>query len=241
MYKRIVGLVLLDNGIFCRTRNFIPDYHYTNKFIDTSFFDEMAFIDVSNTKTNRLSEFQKGIDEVVLNSQLPVSIGGNIRSCEDVELYRTLGADRYIVNQTERSSDKLVAELISNYGRSSIISSINHWGPFTASKGSTLPIRLIDRIAEIASNCGSDILLNSIERDGSLRGLDMDTINQLAEMKNLSLILSGGLGNMEHLYESLQAPNVVGVCTSNVYHLTTNTISMWRANLIARDLRLRKI
>jgi cyclase len=201
----------------------------------------MAFIDVSNANKGNPTEFFKGIEEVVHNSQLPVSLGGKIRSSDDVELYRTFGADRYIINQTEGSSDKLVAELISSYGRSSIISSINHWGPFTASRSSKHHLPLIDRIAEIANNCGGDILLNSVERDGTLRGLDLDTIYQLAEIKNLSLIVSGGLGNMEHLYESLQAPNVVGVCTSNVYHLTTNTISMWRANLIARDLRLRKI
>lgn len=241
MYKRIIGMVLLDNGIFCRTRNFVPDYHYTNKFIDTRFFDEMAFIDVSAAGKGKSSEFCNGIAEIIQNSQLPVSLGGKIRSSDDVELYRTFGADRYIINQTEGSSDKLVAELISSYGRSSIISSINHWGPFTASRSSKHHLPLIDRIAEIANNCGGDILLNSVERDGTLRGLDLDTIYQLAEIKNLSLIVSGGLGNMEHLYESLHAPNVVGVCTSNVYHLTTNTISTWRANLIARDLRLRKI
>jgi imidazole glycerol phosphate synthase subunit HisF len=52
MYKRIIGLVLVDNGIVCRTRNFVSDYLYTDAFIDTNFFDEIVFIDVSKNRSN---------------------------------------------------------------------------------------------------------------------------------------------------------------------------------------------
>ena len=241
MYKRIIAMVPLDRGIFCRTRNFIADYHYTNKFIDSRFFDEMVFLDVSSNLKEPRTEFYSGIEEVVLHSQLPISIGGGIRSVRDVERFRTFGADRYLVNQTEKKADSLVTDLINNYGRSSIISSINHWGPFTASRDGKSDVRVVDRVMEISEQCGGDILLNSVERDGTLRGLDLKMVDDLAEQTNLSFIVSGGLGNLEHLYTCLQRPNVVGVCTSNVYHLTTNTISAWRTNMISRGLLVRKV
>jgi len=241
MYKRIIAIVLLDNGVFCRTRNFVADYHYTNNFIDSRYFDEMVFLDVSGDQKGNRLKFYRGIEEIVLQSQLPISIGGGIRGVEDIELFRTFGADRYVVNQTDRSVDSMVTGLISTYGKSSIISSINHWGPFTASRNGRSTVRLVDRIKEIRETCGGDILLNSIERDGTLRGLDLKTIDELAEFEDLSFILSGGLGNLEHLSDSLQRPNVVGVCTSNVYHLTTKTISTWRTNMISEGLLVRSI
>jgi len=242
MYKRIIGLVLLDNGVFCRTRNFVADYHYTNKFIDTKYFDEMVFIDVSSERTrpNDLT-FGRGIEEITEHSQLPIAIGGGIKLVDHIELYRTLGADRYVMNQTNVKSDQLVSKSIEKYGRSSVISTINHWGPFVASREGVTKVRLVDRLREMGDNCGSDILLNSIERDGTLRGLDLATIDVLSEVSEGSFILCGGLGNVDHLHAALQRENVVGVCTSNVYHLTTNTISSWRTNLASQGLMVRAI
>lgn len=241
MYKRIIAMVLLDNGVLCRTRNFTADYHYTSNFIDSRFFDEMVFLDVSINRKDNRSRFYGGIEPIVINSQLPITIGGGLKGVNDVEVFREFGADRYLVNHTEKRVDSFVSELISRYGRSSIISSINHWGPFTATKDGRLPERLVERVKEIRESCGGDILLNSIERDGTLRGLDLKTIDELTELEELSFILSGGLGNLEHLYNALQRPNVVGICTSNVYHLTTNTISTWRRNLISRGVLIRSV
>lgn len=242
MYKRIIGLVLMENGYLSRTRNFVPDYQYSNNFIDSSFFDEMVFIDISrNGRENSLSRFSAGVEEVMLRSQLPISLGGSIASSKDIECFRAIGADRYVLNQTKQESDLVVSQLIAMYGRSSIISSINHWGPYIATKNGVTKIRLIDRISEISENCGTDILLNSVERDGTFRGFDLESIDELAALTGITFIVSGGLGNLEHLSEALSRENVVGVCTNNVYHLTTNTISNWRSELISRGFLVRQV
>lgn len=232
----------MDGGIFCRTRNFTPDYHYTHQFIDTTFFDEMVCINVKNRLIEEdLSIFSQSLDDIVMESQLPISIGGGLRTIEDIEFFRTFGADRYLLNQTQGSSDIFIENAIKSFGKSSIISCINHWGPFTASREGISEVRVVDRINEIRENCGGDILLNSMERDGTLRGLDLDLVDDLARFDEISFILSGGLGNINHLCEALGRENVVGVCTSNVYHLTTNTISNWRKQMITRGLLVRQL
>lgn len=242
MYKRIIGLILMDGGIFCRTRNFIPDYHYTHQFIDSTYFDELVCINVSQRLTKEQSQnISDNLEAITKESQLPISIGGGIDKVYDVELFRNFGADRYLLNQTQDSSDDFVSECIDKYGKSTIISSINHWGPFTATKSGVLQKKVVDRIAEIRDQCGGDILLNSMERDGTLRGLDLELVDELSQISDLKFILSGGVGNLEHLVAALQRENVVGVCTSNVYHLTTDTISNWRAQMIARGLPVREI
>lgn len=242
MFKRIIGLVLLDQGVVSRTRNFHSDYQYTGEFIDTQFFDEIAFIDISqNHNQENHNKFKNTVEKLMKDSQLPVSMGGGIKSIEDIERFRTFGADRYIINQTLTINDKFICKVIEMYGKSSVISSINHSREFIASRRHVSSQSISDRIAGIQSNCGSEILLNSIERDGTLGGLDLDTAKLICRISKVPLILSGGVGNATHIEDALKVNNVVGVSTSNIYHLTTTTVSSWRSSLLSKGANLRLI
>lgn len=216
----------------CRTRNFIPDYHYIEAHIDTTFFDEICFVDVTKEK-NRLSSdaFLRTLENLMSSSQLPVSIGGSIRTIEDVHKYRDFGADRYLINQTSKAKDNLVAECIKEFGRSTIISSLNHWDKCLYAGGKCSGSNVQERITEIGENCGSELLLNSVKMDGTLTGMDTKTIMSFCDRGSPSLIVSGGLGRYEHALEVLSIGSVSAVCTSNIYHLTTKTISGWRKRI----------
>ena len=232
MYKRIIGLVLVDKGVVCRTRNFVQDYHYIDAHIDTGFFDEICFIDITKEKSDFTSTaFFNTLENLMNYSQLPISIGGSVRGIEDIYRYRNFGADRYLINQTISKSDALAAECIKEFGRSSIISSINHWGKFLFDGGVRTDVEINDRFEEIKENCGSELLLNSVEMDGTLTGMDMETIKSLNHVGAPSLIISGGLGRFEHALEMLSNESVSAVCTSNIYHLTTKTIAAWRKQI----------
>ncbi len=242
MFKRIIGLVLLDQGVVSRTRNFHSDYQYTGEFIDTQFFDEIAFIDISqNHDQESHNKFQNMVEKLMRDSQLPISMGGGIKSIDDIERFRSFGADRYIINQTSPMKDKFICKVIEMYGKSSVISSISHSGEFIASRCHVSTQSISDRIAEILSNCGSEILLNSIECDGTLRGLDLETAKLISRISKVPLILSGGVGNATHIEDALKINNVVGVATSNIYHLTTTTVSSWRSSLLSKGANLRLI
>lgn len=231
-YKRIVGLVLIDHGIVCRTRNFQIDYKYIDAHIDTTFFDEMCFIDVTRQKTDETNEvFMNTVNRLMSNSQLPVCIGSSINSSKDVRRLRRFGADRYLINQTDSNKDKLVLECIEEFGKSSIISSINHRGMNLYTKQSYSTNNILNRIAEITDFCGSEVLINSVDKDGTLTGMDLETINAISQLDTPSLIISGGLGRYEHALEMMSIPSVSAVCTSNIYHLTTKTISSWRQRI----------
>lgn len=242
LFKRIVGLVLVDNGLVCRTRNFETDYHYTSNFIDTKYFDEISFIDVTPSKSSQSQDlFSKLLDELMKDSQLPVSIGGGIRGIQHVEFYRRIGADRFIINQSDSCSDALASETIQEYGQSSIISSINHWGSQVWIDGSISKITLRERIQQISVNCGSEILVNSVELDGSLRGLDERVFETLSDFPELTFIVSGGVGRVDHIQAAFINENIEAVCTSNIYHLTTNTISQWRKTMSSFNVQVRTI
>lgn len=242
MYKRIIGLILMNSGIVCRTRNFQSDYQYTDEFIDSKYFDEIVCIDVTKDRSEQFqSLFLKGIEKIMEHSQLPLAIGGGIKSIEDIRRYRKFGADRYLINQTEAQSDTFVSEAVKEFGKSSIISSINHWGDFTYSNGGISTKALRQRVSEISANRGSELLLNSVERDGTLLGFDNANAQKIANSYDMPLIISGGVGRWSHVLDTLQIENVEAVCTSNIYHLTTKTISTWRSEVKTKGGNVRTV
>ena len=242
MYKRIIGLILMNSGIVCRTRNFQSDYLYTDEFIDSKHFDEIVCIDVSQERSEQSqSLFLTGIEKIMEHSQLPLAIGGGIRSIEDIRRYRKFGADRYVINQTEAESDTFVTEAVKEFGKSSIVSSINHWGDFTYSNGVISTKALRQRVSEISATRGSELLLNSVERDGTLLGFDNANAQKIANSHDMPLIISGGVGRWSHVLDTLQIENVEAVCTSNIYHLTTKTISTWRSEVKTKGGNVRTV
>jgi len=232
----------MNNGIVCRTRNFQSDYLYTDEFIDSKYFDEIVCIDVSQERSEQSqSLFLTGIEKIMEHSQLPLAIGGGIRSIEDIKRYRKFGADRYVINQTEAESDTFVTEAVKEFGKSSIVSSINHWGDFTYSNGVISAKALQQRVSEISTNRGSELMLNSVERDGTLLGFDNANAQKIANSHDMPLIISGGVGRWSHVLDTLQIENVEAVCTSNIYHLTTKTISTWRSEVKTKGGNVRTV
>ena len=232
----------MNNGIVCRTRNFQSDYLYTDEFIDSKYFDEIVCIDVSQERSEQSqSLFLTGIEKIMEHSQLPLAIGGGIRSIEDIRRYRKFGADRYVINQTQAEGDTFVTKAVKEFGKSSIISSINHWGDFTYSNGVISTKALRQRVSEISVNRGSELLLNSVERDGTLLGFDNANAQKIANSHDMPLIISGGVGRWSHVLDTLQIENVEAVCTSNIYHLTTKTISTWRSEVKTKGGNVRTV
>ena len=232
----------MNSGIVCRTRNFQSDYLYTDEFIDSKYFDEIVCIDVSQERSEQSqSLFLTSIEKIMEHSQLPLAIGGGIRSIEDIRRYRKFGADRYVINQTEAESDTFVTEAVKEFGKSSIVSSINHWGDFTYSNGVISTKALRQRVSEISVNRGSELLLNAVERDGTLLGFDNANAQKIANSYDMPLIISGGVGRWSHVLDTLQIENVEAVCTSNIYHLTTKTISTWRSEVKTKGGNVRTV
>ena len=232
----------MNSGIVCRTRNFQSDYLYTDEFIDSKYFDEIVCIDVSQERSEQSqSLFLTGIEKIMEHSQLPLAIGGGIRSVEDIKRYRKFGADRYVINQTEAESDAFVTEAVKEFGKSSIVSSINHWGDFTCSNGVISTKALQQRVSEISTKRGSELMLNSVERDGTLLGFDNANAQKIANSHDMPLIISGGVGRWSHVLDTLQIENVEAVCTSNIYHLTTKTISTWRSEVKTKGGNVRTV
>jgi cyclase len=201
-----------------------------------------VFIDVSKNRSNEtLNLFFTTIEKLMSKSQLPMAIGGGISSINDILRYREFGADRYIINQTLSTSDELVKNAIEKFGKSSIISGIDHWQEFTFENGTKTETKLDERVKSIFDNSGSEILLNSAALDGSLTGFDLNVVQQISDSYKIPIIISGGVGRWTHALNALEIENVTGICTSNIYHLTTSTILSWRKQIIENSGNVREL
>ena len=174
-------------------------------------------------------------------SQLPMAIGGGISSINDILRYREFGADRYIINQTSSASDELVKNAIEKFGKSSIISGIDHWQEFTFENGKKTETKLDERVNSVFNNSGSEILLNSAALDGSLTGFDLNVVKKISDSFKIPIIISGGVGRWTHALNALEIENVTGICTSNIYHLSTSTILSWRKQIIENGGNVREL
>jgi cyclase len=227
--KRLILVLTFNDGVLFRTKNFIADYRYTKNFIDLWAADEIILLDIS--KKNKLS--QKFLDIVKffsLNCFLPLSVGGGIRSFKDaVNLFKQ-GADKIVLNSSTYKNPDLIRKISKVFGSQSIIHSIDcrkiKKNKYEVIINNILKTNL-DPIqwAKIAiqNGCG-ELLINSIDNDGSLLGYDLELNNFIVKKVNVPCLALGGAGNWDHILQLFKKTNISAACTQNIYHFTNESL-----------------
>ena len=127
--KRILYLLPFDNGVFCRTKQFKPDYRYTSSFVDPNFCDELVLLNVSNdNKTDQsFSEFLSTLFEMSSRTFIPVTAGGGIHSEEQVKLLLEHGADKVVINSWSfEINNRELSSAIDRFGSQCFVGSVDY-------------------------------------------------------------------------------------------------------------------
>lgn len=236
-YKRIIGNLLISNGQLCRTKEFIPDYYYTLEYIDTKNFDELLIINVGNNSNIFEDNFNTTITKIMKKVELPLILGGNINNEKSILRSFEIGADRVLLGKSSLREDTKYQKLLSKYGMQAFIGSIVYDSRKIHTNFEKENIK--DLITQFTSLGVSEIMLTAIDRDGSLKGLDLIGAEFAKNLTNSPLILSGGLGNWKHIEDALSLDSVVGVSTSNIHHLSSSAIHSAREFLIKKKVPIR--
>lgn len=227
--KRLILVLTFNDGVLFRTKKFIADYRYTKNFIDLWSADEIILLDIS--KKNKLSKkFLEIVRFFSLNCFLPISVGGGIRSFKDaVNLFKQ-GADKIVLNYSTYKNPYLIRKISEVFGSQSIIHSIdckkikkNKYEVIINNKLKTNldPIQWA-KIA-IQNGCG-ELLINSIDNDGSLGGYDLELNNLIVKKVNVPCLALGGAGNWDHILQLFKKTNISAACTQNIYHFTNESL-----------------
>lgn len=192
--------------------------------------DELLFLDsvASHYGRNNLIDVIKKAAENVF---IPITVGGGIRSKDDAHIILRNGADKVALNSAAVSNPKLINDLAKVFGSQCIVISIeakkiskDKWEVFIHNGRVKTGLDVIEWVKKVISLGAGEILLTSIDKDGTKRGFDLELIKKVSKICKVPLIVSGGLGTFNHLNELLETSIVDGISAAKALHYNDLTI-----------------
>jgi cyclase len=248
---RLIFSLIYNAGAFMQSRNFrlqrVGDINWLEqnyKFQKISFsLDELIVVDA--TKDNKdIKKFAEAVKRLVNDVFIPVAAGGGIRRLEDAELLFNNGADKVILNSTLYETPELAKSIIEKYGSQSLVASVDYKlvddTPVVYINDGTLPLKMpLDEYLTFLQELGvGEILLNSIQQDGTGFGFDISTIKNYGQSISVPLLIMGGAGNERHLLDGLKQDGVSAVVTANLFNFIGNGLPNARKYMLENNANL---
>ena len=206
--------------------------------------DELVFLDISASHEAR--ETMLGmVSRVADTIFIPFTVGGGIRSVEDAGRALRAGADKVAVNTAAVRDPQLVRRLAEAYGSQCVVAAVDvrrtpdtGWRVHVTGGREPTPLEGVAWMAELEGLGAGEILLTSMDRDGTQRGYDLELLRAAAAAVRIPVIASGGAGNLEHLAEAFDA-GAHGVLAASIFHYQGRSLPEARAVLRQRGVPVR--
>jgi cyclase len=212
---------------------------------DAAGADELTFLDITASSDNRdtiLDVVSRTAERVFL----PLTVGGGIRSVADMRRLLLAGADKCSINSAAISRPDLVAEAAQKFGSQCVVVAIDarqsapgKWEVFSHGGRQNTGLDVLDWAKRLESLGAGEILLTSMDRDGTGTGFDLALLREICNAVRLPVIASGGVGTLEHFVEGAQA-GATGLLAASVFHFGTFTIAQVKAALTQVRLPVRQ-
>lgn len=250
--KRIIPCLDVKDGRVVKGVNFVNlidagDPVENGRFYDNEGADELCFLDItaSSDRRNIILDMVKNVAETV---HIPFTVGGGIRSVEDVRLILSEGADKVSINTAAVENPRIITESAERFGSQCILVAIdakkNNRGGWTVYlHGGRTPTELdaVEWAVRAQSLGAGEILLTSMDRDGTKDGYDIELTRALSEAVTIPVIASGGAGNIEHLYQGLTEGKADAVLAASIFHFREISIKEVKRELLSRGIPIRPV
>jgi len=206
--------------------------------------DELVFLDITATIENRptiLEVVRKTSEEVFI----PLTVGGGIRTADDVEQLLRAGADKVSVNTAAVLNPLVVREISRTFGTQCTVVAIDAkrkgqgWEVYTDSGTAPTGLDAIEWVKKVHELGAGEILLTSMDCDGTKNGYDIELTRKVSEAVNIPVIASGGAGNLGHLYEVLAEGKADAVLAASIFHYGEYTIKQAKDYLKGKGIPVR--
>jgi len=248
--KRIIPCLDVKNGRVVKGVNFINlidagDPVENGLFYDNEGADELVFLDItaSSDKRDIILDMVKNVAETV---HIPFTVGGGIRSVEDVRLILENGADKISINTAAVKNPQIITDSAKRFGSQCILVAIDakknntgSWNVYLHGGRTKTDLDAIEWAIEAERLGAGEILLTSMDRDGTKKGYDLELTNKVAEAVNIPVIASGGVGNIEDMYDGLTKGKADAVLAASIFHFREISIKEVKDSLIAKGLEIR--
>ena len=248
--KRIIPCLDIKNGRVVKGINFINlvdagDPAEQAKIYNDNGADEICFLDItaSNEERNTMIEVVKKTTEKCF---VPLTVGGGIRKIEDINNLLLAGADKVSINTAAVINESLVKVSSEKFGSQCIVVAIdakkienNKWEVFTHGGRKATGKDVFTFAKRMESLGAGEILLTSMDRDGTKKGYDLELTKKVSDLISIPVIASGGVGNLEHLYEGFNTGNASAVLAASIFHFGEFSIKDAKKYLDSKGIPVR--
>ena len=207
--------------------------------------DEIIYMDTVASLYNRISLFDL-IESTAQNVFIPITGGGGIRSIENVKRLLRAGADKVAINTAAVKRPKLISEVAQRFGSQCMVLSIEackqssgEWEAYTDNGREHSNLEVIAWAKQGASLGAGEILLTSIDRDGTCKGFDIDLVKEVSESVPVPVIASGGMGKPDDLIDVVKKAKADAVAIAHILHYNKHSILEIRNNAFQKGIHVR--
>ena len=208
--------------------------------------DELIYIDIVASLYGR-SKLPEIVSRTAENVFVPLTVGGGIRNIEDVRELLRAGADKVAINTAAVQRPSLINEVSRRFGSQCIVLSIEAkkqsdtmWEVYTDSGREKTGIDVVDWAKEGVEQGAGEILLTSIDYEGTRKGFDIDLIKKITDAVNIPVIASGGMGSEEHIRFAIEEGGADAIAMADILHYERSTINLIREEANKADIGVRK-
>ncbi len=248
--SRIIPCLDVDRGRVVKGVNFVDlvdagDPVEQARIYDAQGADELCFLDISASHEGRdtLLDIVAGTAEACF---MPLTVGGGVRSLDDIRKLLRAGADKVAINTQAVARPELVREAAESFGAQCIVVAVDakrveagHFEVFTHGGRTATGLDAVDWARRMAASGAGEILLTSMDRDGTKQGFDIELTRAVADAIGEPVIASGGVGTLDHLVEGVRDGHASAVLAASIFHFGTHTIAEAKAHMAAAGVPVR--
>jgi len=247
--KRIIPCLDVKDGRVVKGINFVNlqdagDPVENGKFYDEHGADELVFLDIT-ASSDRRNIILKMVKEVAETVNIPFAVGGGIRTVEDVRMILENGADKVSMNTAAVENPQIIRESAERFGSQCIVVAIDakrdngDWKVYLHGGRTRTGIDAVQWAREADQMGAGEILLTSMDRDGTKIGFDIELTRAFSDALSIPIIASGGVGNLEHIYEGLTKGGAQAALAASIFHYGEYTVMECKDYLEGKGVTVR--
>ena len=252
--KRIIPCLDVENGRVVKGVNFVDirdagDPVEVAKRYNEQGADEITFLDITATHEGRDTTVHT-VERIAAEVFIPLTVGGGIRTVEDIRTMLNAGADKVGINSAAVTNPEFVREASERFGAQCIVVAIDakkvetadgsdRWEIFTHGGRKPTAINAVEWAVKMADYGAGEILLTSMDGDGTKKGFDLGLTRAVSEAVTIPVIASGGVGNLQHLVDGVIEGKADAVLAASIFHFGEHTVPEAKAFMAEQGVEVR--
>jgi imidazole glycerol-phosphate synthase subunit HisF len=247
--KRIIPCLDVKNGRVVKGINFLDlkdagDPVEQAKIYSDGGADEICFLDITASNENRNTIYNV-VERTSKKCFVPLTVGGGVRGVDDIKRLLNCGADKVSINTAAVQNSEVIIESSKKFGSQCIVVAIDAkknedtWEVFTHGGRNNTGIDAIEFAKKMEDSGAGELLVTSMDRDGTQIGYDNDLMFKISSIVNIPVIASGGVGNLDHLVDGIKLGNASAVLAASIFHYGTHSVQEAKQYLDSKGIPVR--